>query len=88
MSVLSTKPAFASLRLRLALLEDIRWRREALERRIFPVPVTLNRFDTAFFVLLLAIGLGIKGRQCSRPLRPGNQKIRGSERGNGAPSEV
>ena len=35
-------------------------RREACWRRTFPVPVILNRFETAFRVLLREIGFGIR----------------------------
>jgi len=47
-------------RLRLALLEESKCRREACWRRTFPVPVILNRFETAFRVLLREIGFGIR----------------------------
>ena len=62
MSVLSTKADFAIKRLRLALLDDMRCRREDCERKTLPLAVILNRFLTAFFVLLRETGFGI-GRE-------------------------
>ena len=61
-SVLSTRAALLSKRFRLALFDDIRWRREDCARRTLPVPVILNRLATAFRVLLRAIDFGI-GRE-------------------------
>ena len=54
-----TWPTFPSLRLRLELLEEARWRRPGLRRRSLPVPVTLNRLAADFFVLRRAMDLGI-----------------------------
>ena len=59
-SVLWTSADFAMWRLRLALFDDNRWRREACCLLTFPVAVILNRFETAFRVLLRAIGFGIR----------------------------
>ena len=66
MSVLSSTMALAIWRLRFALFEESRWRREACWRRTLPVAVILNRFETAFRVLLRAIGLGIRARKIMR----------------------
>jgi len=52
---------FPSWRLRLELLEARRWRFEAWLRKILPVPVTLKRLATAFFVLRRAIDFGMGG---------------------------
>lgn len=57
----STRALFARCRFRFALFDDIKWRREAWARRTLPVPVTLNRLATAFFVFLRATGFGIRG---------------------------
>ena len=66
-SVLWTSADFAMWRLRLALFDESRWRREACCRLTFPVPVILNRFETDFRVLLRAIGFGIRrGRYLSQ----------------------
>ena len=59
-SVLWTSADFAMWRLRLALFDESRWRREACCRLTFPVPVILKRFETAFRVLLREIGFGIR----------------------------
>ena len=59
-SVLWTRADFAMRRLRFALLDDIRCRRDACWRRTFPVAVILNRFETDLRVLLRAIGFGIR----------------------------
>ena len=60
-SVLSTSTDFAMWRLRLPLFEDRRCRRELCWRMTLPVPVILNRLETAFRVLLRAIAFGIRG---------------------------
>lgn len=49
----------AKLRFRLADLHSSKWRRPALVRKTLPVPVILNRFATAFLVLLRAIDFGM-----------------------------
>jgi hypothetical protein len=59
-SVLSTSADLAMCRLRLPLFEDSKCRREACCRMTLPVPVILNRFETAFRVLLRAIAFGIR----------------------------
>ena len=59
-SVLSTSADLAMWRLRLALFEESKCRREACCRMTLPVPVILNRFETAFRVLLRAIAFGIR----------------------------
>lgn len=59
-SVPWTRADFAMWRFRFALFEDIRCRRDAWERNTFPVPVTLNRFETALRVLLRAMDFGIR----------------------------
>ena len=61
-SVLSTRAILLNKRLRLALLDDIRWRRDDCERNTLPVAVILNLLATAFRVLLRAIDFGI-GRE-------------------------
>ena len=58
--MLSTRAAFPSRRLRLALFDDNRWRREERDLKTLPRAVILKRFATAFRVLLRAIGLGIR----------------------------
>lgn len=63
MSLTSTRMFLASWRLRLALLDDNKCRREAWARRTFPEAVTLNRLATAFFVFLRATGFGISEKQ-------------------------
>src|SRR5438105_7775235 len=60
-SVSWTSAVFASWRLRLALLDAIKCRREDCARNTLPVPVTLKRLATAFFVLRRAIGFGMGG---------------------------
>ena len=65
-SVSCTSADLARCRLRLALFEASRCRREACARRILPVPVILNRLATAFFVLLRAMGFGMGGRKVVR----------------------
>ncbi len=62
-SVLSTSLDLAMWRLRLALFEESRCLREACCRMTLPVPVILNRFETAFRVLLRAIAFGIRGER-------------------------
>ena len=62
-SVLCTNADFARWRLRFALFEESRCRREACARKTLPVPVILNRLETAFFVLLRAMGFGMGGRK-------------------------
>ena len=57
--VLWTWPSLPSLRFRLELLLDARWRRPGLRRMILPVPVILNRFAADFFVLRRAMDLGM-----------------------------
>ena len=59
-SVLWTAADLAMCRLRLALFDESKWRRDACWRLTFPVAVILNRFETAFRVLLRAIGFGIR----------------------------
>ena len=59
-SVLSTSADFAMWRLRFALFEESKCRRDACWRMTLPVPVILNRFETAFRVLLREIGFGIR----------------------------
>jgi hypothetical protein len=44
-------------------------------RSTLPVAVTLKRFATAFFVLRLAIGFGIKSPQSKLPCRVGNKNL-------------
>jgi len=61
-SVGSTPAILLKCRLRLALLDDMRCRREDCERKTLPLAVILNRFLTAFFVLLRETGFGI-GRE-------------------------
>ena len=63
-SVTSTTTDLAMWRFLLALLEAIRWRRDALLRTILPLPVILKRLATDLRVLLRAIDFGIgKGRE-------------------------
>ena len=59
-SVLSTLASLLKWRFRFAFFAESRWRRDACARITFPRAVILNRFATAFFVLLLAIGFGIR----------------------------
>jgi len=59
-SVLSTAADLAMWRLRFALLEESKCRRDACCLLTLPVPVILNRFETDFRVLLRAIGFGIR----------------------------
>ena len=66
-SVTSTSVDLFRLRFLLEFFELIRWRAEAFLLRILPVPVTLKRFDTAFLVLLLAIGFGIGAGKLTDP---------------------
>ena len=54
-----TSPSLPSLRFRFELFEEARWRRPGLRRMIFPVAVTLNRFEADFFVLRRAMDLGM-----------------------------
>ena len=61
-SVLSTRAILLNCRLRLAFLDDIKWRREDCERKTLPRAVILNRLATAFLVLLRAMDFGI-GRE-------------------------
>jgi hypothetical protein len=65
-SVWCTRPALARWRFFLPLFEERRCRREAWERKILPVPVILNRFATAFLVLLRAMDFGMGGRKVRR----------------------
>src|SRR6185437_208729 len=51
-SVLCTVVVPRRLRRRLAFLDCARWRLPALERRTFPLAVSLNRLITDFFVLM------------------------------------
>ena len=67
----STRALFARCRFRFALFDDIKWRREAWARRTLPVPVTLNRLATAFFVFLRATGFGIRGGNLSTERKAG-----------------
>ena len=67
-SVTSTTTDLAMWRFLLALLEAIRWRRDALLRTILPLPVILKRLATDLRVLLRAIDFGIgKRRDDSEP---------------------
>lgn len=59
-SVLSTTADFAMWRFFLPLLVESKCRREACWRKTLPVPVILNRLDTAFRVLLRAMAFGIR----------------------------
>ena len=59
-SVLWTRADFAIRRFRLALFDESKWRRDACWRSTFPVAVILNRFETAFRVLLREIGFGMR----------------------------
>ena len=59
-SVLSTRAALLSRRLRFAFLADNRWRREECARNTLPRAVILKRFATDFRVLLRAIGFGMR----------------------------
>jgi len=59
-SVLSTRAALLSRRLRFAFLADNKWRREECARNTLPRAVILKRFATALRVLLRAIGFGIR----------------------------
>jgi hypothetical protein len=49
-----------SRRLRFALFDDNRWRREERDLKTFPRAVILKRFATALRVLLRAMGFGIR----------------------------
>lgn len=60
-----TRPALPRLRLRLAFLEEAKWRSPGLRRRSLPDAVILNRFAAAFFVFRRAIDLGM-GRRMVR----------------------
>ena len=63
-SVTSTTTDLAIWRFLLALLEAMRWRRDALLRIMLPLPVILKRLATDLRVLLRAIDFGIgKGRE-------------------------
>lgn len=84
MSVTSTRVRLARCRLRFALFDASKCRRPDLFRSTFPVAVTLKRFATAFFVLRLAIGLGIKSRESNCSRRLGNEKVRLKEKLNPA----
>ena len=59
-SVLSTSAALLSRRLRFALFDANKWRREECARNTLPRAVILKRFATALRVLLRAIGFGIR----------------------------
>ena len=61
MSVLSTFAIFPSCRLRFARFEESRCLRDECDRKTFPPAVILNRFRTAFFVLLREMDFGISG---------------------------
>ena len=56
----STRAAFPSRRLRLALFDDNRWRRDERDLKTFPRAVILKRFATDLRVLLRAMGFGIQ----------------------------
>jgi hypothetical protein len=58
-SVASTRAILLNCRLRLAFFDERRCRREDWERKTLPLAVILNRFLTAFFVLLREMGFGI-----------------------------
>jgi len=75
-SVLSVTSVFASWRLRFAFFDCSRWRRPAWARNTLPVAVTLKRFATAFFVLRLAIGFGIRSPECISVASIGNRNFR------------
>ncbi len=62
-SVLSTRAALLSRRLRLAFLADNKCRREECARNTLPCAVILKRFATAFRVLLRAIDFGMRQRR-------------------------
>jgi len=59
-SVLSTRAALPSRRLRFELFDDNKWRREERDLKTFPRAVILKRFATAFRVLLRATDFGIR----------------------------
>lgn len=59
-SVLSTTAALLMCRLRFALFDESKWRRDARLRKTFPEAVILNRFEAAFRVLLREMGFGIR----------------------------
>src|ERR1700761_2765567 len=62
-------PTFPRFRFRFAFLEEARWRRPGLRRRILPPAVTLNRLATAFLVFRRAMDLGMGGRTVARSFR-------------------
>ncbi len=61
----STSTLLARCRLRLALFDDNKWRREAWARSTLPDAVILNRLATAFFVFLRATRFGIRREKVS-----------------------
>ena len=60
-SVLCTRAALPSLRLRFAFFADNRWRREERALKTLPPAVILKRFATDLRVLLRTVGFGITG---------------------------
>lgn len=59
MSPSATRPRLARLRFCLADLQESKCRRPAFVRKTLPEAVTLNRFATAFLVLLRAMDFGM-----------------------------
>ena len=59
-SVVSTRAALASRRLRFAFFVDKRWRRDGRPLKTLPRAVILKRFATDLRVLLRAMGFGIR----------------------------
>jgi hypothetical protein len=66
--------------LRFALFDTNKCLRLAWPRNTLPVAVILKRFATAFFVLRLAIGFGIRSRESKPSARVGNNNLRPKSR--------
>ena len=79
-SVASRTAVLASWRLRFALFDTSICLRLAWPRNTLPVPVILKRFATAFFVLRLAIGFGIRSPESKPSGRLGNNNLRPKSR--------
>jgi hypothetical protein len=76
-SASETRPAWPRERFRLAFLRRIKCRAPFFRRRIFPEPVILKRFDTAFRVLAFPALLDM-GEESSANRLEGNHFSRGN----------
>ena len=71
-STFATRATLPRLRLRLRFLFASKWRLPCLRRSTLPVPVILNRLETAFLVLAIPAFLDIRGSEVNELAPNGN----------------